>query len=100
MLNVLLASSPTTFMQEDIQELSDRLKDWLNNHQYVSQTNFAKKILDRTQGTISHLLRWSALPCSKSGEGVWRKIEDFLENSEAQENLIRFCLDKKGSFID
>lgn len=77
--------------QTEINELAEKLKDWLQQHPFVSQATFARKILDRSQGTVSNLIRWKTVPISRFGEAVWLKIKHFLEDSNLQETLLKSC---------
>lgn len=71
-----------------IELLAERLKTWLENHSFVSQSFFARKILSRSQGTLSSLLKWRGLPTSRPGQEVWYKIKNFLEDSKQQRDLL------------
>jgi CUT domain. len=79
------------FDQETVVQLADALKDWLDKQTRVSQGLFAQKILARSQGTLSLLLTRKSAPISSSGEEVWRKIRDFLQDERKQQELILFA---------
>lgn len=93
--DTLKAPSTTAKPDEDfvldkptIDMLADKLKLWLENHAFMSQGYFAKKVLSRSQGTLSALLKWRGLPTSRPGHEVWYKIKSFLEDSKQQNALL------------
>lgn len=93
--NSIEKTAKPTLDHKEVSGLSNQLRDWLQRHPSVSQSAFAKKVLERSQGTMSNLLRWRTVPISKQGEGVWLKIKHFFENTELQEKLVRSCADQE-----
>lgn len=73
--------------QQEVHTIADSLKAWLHRNPWVSQGYFAIHYLNRSQGTISNLLRWATAPTSRQGEEVWLRIKYFLENKNLQEQL-------------
>ena len=73
--------------QREVQHIAEGLRSWLHHHPWVSQGYFAIHYLNRSQGTISHLLRWATAPTSRQGEEVWLRIKHFLEDKELQERF-------------
>ena len=76
------------FDQEDIHQLADHLQQWLYRNPIISQARFSKHILQRSQGTLSSLLKMRCMPISRAGYEVWHKIRDFLNDAEKQKALL------------
>ena len=77
------------FTPDEIHRLADHLSDWLYRYPIISQARFSKHILQRTQGTLSSLLKLRCLPISRAGHEVWLKIRDFLDDPSKQETLLK-----------
>ena len=77
--------------QQGVNTLANQLRNWLHKNPSISQVRFAKHVLDRTQGTLSQLLKLRYVPTSRAGEKVWFKIKDFLNDKKQQEILLKEC---------
>lgn len=77
------------FTPDEIHRLADHLSDWLYRYPIISQARFSKHVLQRTQGTLSSLLKLRCLPISRAGHEVWLKIQDFLDDPSKQERLLK-----------
>lgn len=82
--------------QQEVQHIADGLRYWLHRRPWVSQGFFAIHYLNRSQGTISHLLRWATAPTSRQGEEVWLRIKAFLDDKELQDEISMKAKKHKG----
>ena len=69
--------------------LKSQLLEWFRkpSNTSVSRAHFSREVLKRSPGTFCDLLNKGQAPKTKTGRSVWRIIEEFLDDSEKQEEL-------------